>query len=127
MSSLVVKKWEENLNVALNIALQVPSSVPGASILQADAIHFVSMVLKGFLNRLKELYLENPSYVFLPIGEITNFLCNFCENSQPLQLQVWYEVFDHPSMILFQKQFIVKEQEKLIRLLKDAIEFTKPL
>ena len=51
MSSLVVKKWEENLNVALNIALQVPSSVHGASILQADAIHFVSMVLKGFLNR----------------------------------------------------------------------------
>ena len=127
MNSLDVENWKKTLNVALEIAFQVPSSVPGASILQADAIHFVSMVLKGFLNRLKELYLENSSYVFLPIGEITTFLCNFCENSQPLQLQVWYEIFDHPSMILFQKQFIVKEQEKHIHFLKEAIEFTKPL
>jgi hypothetical protein len=127
MSYPVVKNWEKNLNAALEIALRVPSSVPGVSILQADAIHFVSMVLHGFLKHLNQLRVKNPNYVFLPIGKISTFLCNFCENSQPLQLQVWYEVFDHPSMIFFQTQFVLKEQEKYIHFLKEAIEFTKPL
>ena len=117
------------LHQALSIAL-APSSaveeVPGVTKeeFQKATKLFVYWNLEKFLKLLKELHERDTNYVFRPVGEVSIALYNFLENSQPLQLQIWYEIWEHPSMNFFQIHFMLKLkelQEKMITDLKVAI------